>query len=613
MKSFLVLLVGIALLSVCASLSSSSETRTASRVLTYYETRLDSLSAKLAALKIGLQGHQHIDQDRAIFLQARSAYKRIEFIVAAIDAYAARNINGPDQNRNEDDSPVAEELEPHGLQVIERLLYISDTAIDEPAIMSEISRLLNELNRLRESKDRQYQLNDVMVWQALRSGMYRLICLGLTDADVVHSKHAIPETEAALKSMHELLHLYKDRIALKDVKMYTRGDRLFKQAIADLKDPVDFNTFDRLSFIRSRLDPLSVWITGCASANGFVHDEGLTPIYAAAGSIFGKQVFNIAFFSPNERYRLSAERITLGRQLFYDTRLSATGTRSCASCHQASKAFTDGLEKPLGLDGQQLSRNTPALWNTVFQTKQFYDSRTSRLENQLSAVVHNPLEMGGSLSALIPVLQADSVYAALFAKAYSDGVSEYNIANAISAYVRTLTALNSRFDRYMRHERVAFTAAEHRGFNLFMGKAKCGSCHYMPLFNGLVPPRFDESESEKLAVPASQGAVAGIDPDEGKYLYTKVPLHRYAFKTPGLRNIALTAPYMHNGVYKTLEEVMAFYNNGGGAGLGIDPGIQTLSPDSLHLSDTELKDIIQFMHALTDTISGGQHTGAPKA
>ncbi|WP_026903178.1 cytochrome-c peroxidase [Pedobacter glucosidilyticus] len=153
----------------------------------------------------------------------------------------------------------------------------------------------------------------------------------------------------------------------------------------------------------------------------------------------------------------------------------------------------------------------------------------------------------------------------------------------------------------MQGEKDALNTQELAGFNLFMGKGKCGSCHFLPLFSGAVPPLFEKMESEVLGVPANTDTInAKIDADLGKYNLYKIPHQKHAFKTPSLRNIALTAPYMHNGVYQTLDEVIDFYNKGGGAGLGIILENQTLSPDKLQLSETEKKQLIAFLNALTD-------------
>lgn len=157
----------------------------------------------------------------------------------------------------------------------------------------------------------------------------------------------------------------------------------------------------------------------------------------------------------------------------------------------------------------------------------------------------------------------------------------------------------------MRGENVRLDSQVVEGFNLFMGKAGCGTCHFAPSFGGIVPPYYQESESEVLGVPA-EGQAATIDQDPGRYRSGKPTdqddWFRHHFKTPSLRNVAITGPYMHNGVYHTLEEVMDFYNQGGGIGLGMQVPNQTLPPDPLGLSQEEIGAIILFMEALTDTI-----------
>ncbi|HKW49936.1 MAG TPA: hypothetical protein VJN70_20930, partial [Gemmatimonadaceae bacterium] len=174
---------------------------------------------------------------------------------------------------------------------------------------------------------------------------------------------------------------------------------------------------------------------------------------------------------------------------------------------------------------------------------------------------------------------------------------------AIAAYVRTLVALNSRFDRALRGDTSAITGAERRGFTVFMGKARCGTCHFAPLFNGLMPPELVESEPEIIGVPEKRAIQhARLDADDGRGDVDHEPTHAKAFRVPTLRNIALTAPYMHNGAYATLEEVVDFYNRGGGTGIGAKVPGQTLAAQPLHLTSGEHRDLIAFLGTLTDTI-----------
>ncbi len=318
-------------------------------------------------------------------------------------------------------------------------------------------------------------------------------------------------------------------------------------------------------------------------------------------------MFAAAAFNANsflDDFSSSADKIALGKLLFFEKGLSSNKQRSCASCHVPGKAFTDGLKTSVALDGHSpLARNAPTIWNAALQRNLFVDSRSRTLEEQVMQVLSNALEMSGSAQAVATDIIQRPAYKHLYQKAYKTTDTQKaaeNICNAIACYERTLIALNSRFDKHMNGT-PTLTKREVNGFNLFMGKAKCGSCHFMPLFSGAKPPRFFYMESEVLGVPKSNSKQTVLDGDSGRYLSTKYEVHLFAFKTPSLRNVALTAPYMHNGVFNTLEEVVDFYNNGGGKGLGIAPANQTLPFDNLKLTKRESADLVQFMKALTDT------------
>ncbi len=568
-------------------------------VARYYDKQLDSLLSDLRLFQHAATSNANKQLLTVRFLRCRMAYKKVEFLIDVFDFYKARGINGPDlvkiDEDNRDDS-----IKPHGLQVIEAILYNKST--DNKRLNAEIAVLIRNTEQFRKDPDRIYYFKDDKIWQGARLGVYRCISLGITGFDVPVSEHALPETRAVLSSVFTVVSIYKKSI---NDSLFKKGRILFTNADQYLARNNNFRAFDRMTFIRSHLNKISDWLTICDKQLGYINYNELTPLNPDASNLFSSDIINLAYFSPNEKYRITRERIALGKQLFYDVKLSGDGSRSCGSCHQPEKGFSDGLPRPTNLSGNKiLPRNTPTLWNAALQTHQFYDSRTETLENQLSAVVHNADEMNGSLKNSIPRLVADKAYYASFQHAYpadNDCVTQYNIANAISSYVRSLISLNSRFDRYMRNETDSFSDAEKNGFNLFMGKAKCGTCHYAPVFNGLTPPLYQETESEILAVPATDKAISDLDEDQGKYNFTKAPLHKYAFKTSTVRNAALTAPYMHNGVFKTLDDVISFYNDGGGAGRGIYLNNQTLPTEKLNLTKKEMKDIVAFINTLTDT------------
>jgi cytochrome c peroxidase len=211
--------------------------------------------------------------------------------------------------------------------------------------------------------------------------------------------------------------------------------------------------------------------------------------------------------------------------------------------------------------------------------------------------------MHGDIKLSAQKLWQDKTYRELFAVAYpAKGrvvIDTTEIKNALASYVRSLTALNSRFDDYMRGDQKRLSQTEITGFNLFMGKARCSTCHYLPLFNSTLPPRYMQMDAEVIGVPKSRNSRA-IDPDPGLFGLQPMKFNRHAFKVTTVRNTAKTAPYMHNGIYKTLEEVIDFYNKGGGTGMGLKVPNQTLAADHLQLSAQEEKDIIAFIKALNN-------------
>ena len=211
--------------------------------------------------------------------------------------------------------------------------------------------------------------------------------------------------------------------------------------------------------------------------------------------------------------------------------------------------------------------------------------------------------MHGSMEEVARLIGTDADYQKLFKKAYPelDSIPPVYIQNSLAVFVRSLNPFNSRFDTYMRGDKKSLTLEEIAGFNLFMGKAKCGTCHFVPLFNGTVPPDYQRTESEVLGVTVSADLKnAKIDTDLGRGAHNRFPQWQHAFKTSTVRNIAKTAPYMHNGAYKSLQELMEFYNEGGGAGLGLDVANQTLAADKLNLTPAETGLVIKFMKSLTD-------------
>ncbi len=458
-----------------------------------------------------------------------------------------------------------------------------------------VQRALNTAGKAR--------ISDEHVFDALRLQLARMITLGVSGFDSPIALHSLPELSASLASMQDVLGFYlRDRHgrAYTTVRQHISGAQTF------LAYNTDFDSFDRLAFITRFINPLARDIGQVRHDLGIGTSASRRLFRTTAATLFDTAAFDPMFLTPSYMPVVTDETIELGRTLFFDPVLSGNSRRACASCHKPELAFTDGQTKSLAFDFRgQVSRNAPTLINAAFQTAQFYDQRAMFLEDQANDVVHNSTEMHGSLKKVAVELAKSKEYADMFGRAFRSKpapVTERNVRIALASYVRSLTAFNSRFDRYMRGDTTAMNAMEQRGFNLFMGRAKCGTCHFMPLFNGTIPPAFVKTETEIIGAPATADTVgARLDSDVGRSAANGIGLDRFAFKTPTLRNVGMTAPYMHNGVHSTLGQVLDFYNRGGGMGLGIFMERQTLPSDPLNLTQAEQQAIIAFLHTLTDT------------
>ncbi|UOQ81664.1 cytochrome-c peroxidase [Hymenobacter sp. 5414T-23] len=458
---------------------------------------------------------------------------------------------------------------------------------------------------------------DKHLFDAARLEVFRVMTLGISGFDTPASPGTVPEAAEALAAVQATLAPYRPQLLARQPHLATRLDSTFRAIQTFLGHHPDAANFDRLRFLVAYANPLSQQLWAAQQALGIPAFKEVRALRPDAASLFQADAFEVAAFAANTTARPTQQQINLGRQLFFDPVLSGNGSRSCASCHHPTRAFTDGQAKSVAFGGRgQVARNAPTLLNAALQRNQFHDGRVSFLEDQAAAVVANPTEMHGSLAVVARLLTRNSNYrrafAAAFAAAPDSGVQEDQVKSALAAYLRSLISLNSPFDTYMRGEPEALGAAAQRGANVFLGKAKCATCHFLPLFNGTVPPGFERSEAEVLGTPAQASLhPRTLDRDLGRGGATGIRWQQHAFKTPTLRNVAVTAPYMHNGAYRSLEAVVDFYNQGGGAALGLRVPNQTLPSDKLHLTTQEKHDLITFLQALTDTTGLGH--SAPRS
>lgn len=537
---------------------------------------------------------------RRSFLRARLLFKKFEWASAFFAADLTERLNGPPVQEIENadllDPSLARGIDPMGLQVVEELIYPEYDTARKNELISEVGHLITNTEYLI-AYFADHELSDWRILDAAKLEVFRIITLGITGFDNGLSLNSMEEASAALKSLREILPYYSTK---------NRGASLLQDldtAIGYLQQHPGFASFDRAVFITRFANRIS---TGIAQLEEALPGPGIKynrMLRQDVKTLFDTGAFNVDAFAPGPEFHVTAAKVELGKKLFYDVALSGTGTRSCASCHRPDLAFTDGLAKPADIHdpAKLLKRNVPTLLNAALQSNYFYDMKALTLEDQVRDVITNRQEMAGSVDAIIKHLSSDASYQALMVKAFpaksGERIGPDEVTNALASYVRSLTRLNSRFDAYMRGNEAALSEQELSGFNLFMGKAKCATCHFMPLFNGVTPPKYVVSETEVLGVPVSL-TDSTLDPDQGYYDVIGIDSYKYAFKIPTVRNIAKTAPYMHNGVYQTLDQVMEFYNNGGAAGLGINLPNQTLPEEKLRLTEKEKEAVIAFIKSL---------------
>ncbi len=545
-----------------------------------------------------VQADATADSLRAAFGRSRLAYKRIEWLLDYYQPFMAGHVNGPPVPEVEEDEPGQYLTLPTGLQVIEPYLFPHYDPAKKVALSRELTVLLSYSVRLEQSIPAD-QLTDANLLEAMRQQLFRLLTLGITGYDAPEARSGVAEAAITLRTLRDVWQVYSPRLSQ---PLANQIAHRWTDAIRNLDCGGSFDEFDRVAFIREQLYPLCRSIQQARQQLGIVASGGrfLSP---AVATLSDSGAFRPDYLIVYQEFASTPQKVAVGKLLFFDPLLSGNNARSCASCHQPERAFTDGRTKSRAFGRlKRVARNAPTLLNAGLQKGQFYDSRVVYLEDQAHDVLKNAHEMRTSPEAVVGKLSASREYKTLFSNAFTDGLTAPNVRNALACYIRSLTSLNARPDRYLRGEKESLTADEQQGFNLFLGKARCATCHFFPLYNGFVPPHYDKMDSEIIGVPRrAKTRNARLDRDAGKFNAFQKTSQRFAFKTPTVRNVALTPPYMHNGVYQTLAQVVDFYNRGGGRGIGIPLDGQTLPQAPLNLTGAEQRALVAFLQALTDT------------
>ena len=524
---------------------------------------------------------------------ARAPLREVEGMLARYGPGLLVDLNSDESNPPDEDGADGYKVR-RGFQLLDSVF--ADAHAPAGAWKDEVRRMRLQASRFRATIEL-VTPSEREVIDLARYELARVSTLTIAGFDA-NADDALPDAAASLAGVSELLEQSHvgDSVVLKRLS----AARAFLNGRS-------FAAFDRYTFIRGYVNPVFVALAARRRLIPGPEPPVRSTWPGVAGTIYDARALDVMSYAPPNAPALTRDWIALGRDLFFDARLSESADRSCATCHLPELAFRDGLPRatPRTIAGNRDAtlRHTPTLINAAMQPSLFTDGRRSTLEQQIAEVLSNPREMGGDLPRVVARIGGDATYRARFASARSGStpstaesgkVDSLAIVSAIASYLRTLQRFDAPFDRAMRGE-AELDDASRRGFNLFMGRAGCGTCHFAPLFSGTQPPAFTHSDPEVIGVP-------GDGRDLGRGAIDRRGGLARSFKTPTVRNAAVgNGPFMHNGGLHTLAEVIAFYDAGGAATPGARPRNVTLPSDSLHLSAAERSDLLAFIGSLTDT------------
>ena len=594
----------ISVLSLSIFLFSFTKTDEYSKI-NYIEGNLAKLNMAFANLDLSAQSYRKgvidIDSLRKVYFKTREQYKTVEFYLTFHHPeYVGSLLNGAPLLQIERGSTTPYIVEPEGLQVLDELLFSANVADEKHEIAAFAKKLSTSYSLLYNKVGKRILQNPIEV-SAMRMQLVRIFTLGITGFDTPGSLSVILDTKSSLVGMRNYFMESSSRTDLNNMQIIST----FDDAIDYLEKEKTFKNLDRLHFLKNYIDPLYK-LLGELDTNydleALANSSAWNP---RSKSIFAVNFLNPYFFTKLTQKEDSEKLRKLGETIFFDPIISNNEEISCASCHNPEKSFTDGIPKSLSnVKGEFVLRNSPTLLNAVYADRFFYDLRAFTLEQQAEHVIFNPDEFNTEYVEIIKKLKSKKQYIIQFENLFGkNSITRENFSKALSSYVLSLQSFNSPFDKYVRGEQNQISDDVKNGFNLFMGRANCATCHFAPTFSGLIPPLFSENESEILGVLTRHNG-STLDIDQGRF-NNKIRsenawIYEKSFKTVTVRNAANSAPYFHNGAYQTLEEVMDFYNEGGGEGLGFKVQNQTLSSDKLDLTEVEKREIIAFMKDLND-------------
>lgn len=582
-----------------------------------YSNRIGSFEKKLEELQTlikfsELKSESEIKKIREEINSCRIELKCIDIWLRYLEPISYKRINGP--LPVEWETEVFEKFEKpykrEGAGLTLASLYLDE----EKKYKDSLSKLINfsliaiqvykqdSITKQLKTFDHFYLCN--------RLFLLNLATIYTTGFECPETGNVINELESMLLSVNKLYLSYNTSFPNKALpNSYLNA---YKTCINFVKaQSKDFEVFDHFSFIKDHVNPLFSMNQQLINeyqvkSNSYV-DYSLTK---EATSIFSKQLFigqnTKGIFQNIKDDKVLGEIEKIGKLLFYDPILSGNNLRSCASCHAPSHFFTDTLKSAsLQFDKKGvLQRNTPSLLNSTFNHLIMHDGLHFNLQDQAKAVITSSIEMGSNEKEVVEKVMSCEEYKSMFEAVLKYTPKEKtvtidHIASALTLYYGKFSLFESPFDKAMNNKKETSISVK-KGYNLFMSKAQCATCHFAPQFNGVKPP-YVGSEFEVLGVPKDTNYKA-LSEDKGRFFINPAKETANAFRTGTVRNAEKTKPYMHNGVLKTMDQLIDFYDGGGGAGRGLNVPNQTLSSDSLHLTNEEKINLISFISSLNEEI-----------
>jgi len=612
MKALLVI-VGIGITIFCFSFN---EKRSPAYSNLYFET-IGEFKSRQSILQntiniSNLSSEKNILAIRKEIETARLKLKNIDFWLRYFEPNAYRKINGPLPVEWENE--VFEKFEPPYRREGAGLSLAEISLAQKPLIKDSLLTLIkksSEAVKTYEADSITSQLNSYShFFLANRLFILNLSAIYTTGFECPDTSRIIPELLSMLRGTKDIYVNFN--LSFPETPLPREYLDLYEKMISFVNAQADgFFAFDQFGFIRNYVNPLF------ALNQKLIIDYNVSSInfndYTLnndAQSIFDKSLYTSqntkGVYSLVENEKTLQEIRHIGKLLFYDPILSGNNLRSCASCHKPTQYFTDTtISTALQFDRQQrLPRNAPTLINSVYNHLIMLDGKHVSLQDQGIDVITNPTEMNSNEKELLKKVLSCKVYKDAF-KSFlkltpeEKGITLNHIVSAVTYYDGSFSRYYSPFDEAMNNKAQVSDNVK-RGFNLFMSKAKCATCHFVPNFNGVKPP-YVGSEFEVLGTPEDNN-FAALSSDKGRYMINQAPETLHAFRTGSIRNAEYTGPYMHNGVFKTLEEVIDFYDVGGGQGKKLVVDNQTLPGDSLKLNVSEKNDLIAFIHSLNENI-----------